>query len=435
MFKNFRHRAQNFIDRMANNPAEASRAVFASLLIIGICSLSLDLGQRITPESFEARLLNPLDRATLETAQDLDDANNDPEEKLKLIDACKTARADNDYGTFLDNFENSFAGILPGAGNLLLEHPSTVSDRREKLIFEVMKNYAELKFCIPSDQFKVIYLADYRNVFGELNFFFQVFLYEEDSSEYPIDEISDVFIDTAMREYILVEKDLISTQKYVTEVIDRAIESAIELDQQTQNKLASIVNKTTNKLIITTNSAIKRNSDILNQANTISASISGMTSDLRELLALEESIQGYVNYGGAWKVPEKERTVTKMTGMAAGNKSVQSSIISTDQAGLDDLGKIVEEAEDLKLSFGLLNLLNGIEQAEQLFHFERLGAETAMYLGALHQVDPFTPGYEEYFNFVGSTINTIAINDDQMCYSVTDSTRTCFGYQSIQTNL
>ena len=190
-----------------------------------------------------------------------------------------------------------WVNVLPGAGNLLLENPSTVNDRREKLIFEVMKNYAELKFCIPSDQFKVIYLADYRNVLGDLNFFFQVHLYEKKPTENPIDEINPVFINTVAEEYILVEKDLMSTQKYVEDIIDRAIESAIELDRWTEQRLNNLTAKTNNKLTLGSNELIKKGNDIANENVKVNSANSLLLEQINKVLA---SIQPYpIILGGA----------------------------------------------------------------------------------------------------------------------------------------
>ncbi len=415
MFKNFRHHARNFIDRMANNPAEASRAVFAGILIIGIFSLSLNFGPRVVPEFFAARLLDPLDRETLETARELNKTNNKLEENLELIKTCAGARKKNDYKTFLENFENSFAGILPGAGNLLLENPSTVNDRREKLIFEVMKNYAELKFCIPSDQFKVIYLADYRNVLGDLNFFFQVHLYEKKPTENPIDEINPVFINTVAEEYILVEKDLMSTQKYVEDIIDRAIESAIELDRWTEQRLNNLTAKTNNKLTLGSNELIKKGNDIANENVKVNSANSLLLEQINKVLA---SIQPYPIILGGAGVPSNRSFGAKYEGKIIDSKvHVPSS---------NEVNTKKNEAS-VRATFGLLNLIH--ETARKDFLSGRFGKDLTLYIAALNHIDPFVPG---------SNIKPTAISQTiiapHLCPSIDVGKITCYSNGLINTS-
>ena len=210
------------------------------------------------------------------------------------------------------------------------------------------------------------------------------------------------------------------------DIIDRAIDSAIKLDQQTQIKLANITQRTTNQLLTTANSAIKTNGDILNQANTIAASISGINSDIREILALEETVKGHVELGGAWMVLPGERTAKLALGKKIGNLSVKSSVIPTDQAGLESLNALGQNVGRVQLSMGLLNLLFPKNQVDMIH--ERLGIECAMYLGSFIQIDPFTPGYRDQLDVIVATIQTIDLVDDQMCYSLDDQTKPCFSF-------
>ncbi|MCK5472109.1 hypothetical protein KAI54_02895, partial [Candidatus Gracilibacteria bacterium] len=414
MFKNFQHRAQNFINRIVNDPTEASRAVFAGILIIGIFSLSLDLAPRIAPEFFEARLLDPLDRETYKTARVLDGKNNQLPEKLALIKTCAAARKTNNYETFLDNFENSFAGILPGAGNLLLEHPSTVNDRRDKLIFEVMKNYAELKFCIPSDQFKVIYLADYRNVFGKLNFYFQVHLYEKDSKK-NLQEIDSVFINAAAKEYILVEKDLLGTQKYVTETIDRAIESAIELDRWTEQRLNNLTAKTNNKLTLGSNELIKKGNDIANENVKVNSANSFLLEQINKVLA---SIQPYPVSAGGAGVP-----INRSVGVKYEGEIIESEVHVPNSNGIE---KTKSEASS-RVTFGLLNLIDKTARGD--FLSSRFGKDLTLYVAALNHIDPFMPG---------SSINPTAISQTaiacHLCSSIDIGKTACYSNGSISSS-
>jgi hypothetical protein len=346
-------------------------------------ALTLDLGPRMTPDYFGARLLDPLDKATLQTAKDAKKAlASNAKNQTATKTTCATARADGDYETLLENFEASFTGILPGAGNLLLEHPSMVNNRREKLIFEVMKKYANLKFCIPEDQFKLVYLADYKNVIAQLNSLFQVVLYEkdqkktgEDKENLSFDQNNPVFIDTAAGEYMLVEKDLVSTHKYVTEVIDRAIASAVELDRWTEQRLNNLGAKTNNKLTLGSNELIKINNDISNSNVEVNSANSFILENINKDIASIQPFQ--VKLGGAG-VPMVRTTGTSKMG------STYPSEVYSPKADIDTSAAIKQ------LSFGLLNLVD--KNIKAIFLSQRAGKDLLLYVAALNHIDPFVPG-------------------------------------------
>jgi len=414
MFNSLRNRVSDWLEGLARNPRQSSRTVFASILVIGMFALTLDLGPRMAPEYFGARLLDPLDKATLEEVKAL--------KKTLVISAiaqttaketCATARVNADYNTLLNNFEASLAGILPGAGNLLLEHPATVSDRRAKLIFEIMKKYSNLKFCIPEDQFKLVYLADYKNVIGQLNFLFQVTLYEKDGSS--LGAQNPIFFDHAAGEYILVEKDLVSTHKYVTEVIDRAITSAVELDRWTEQRLNNLTAETSNKLTLGSNELIKRGNDIANENVKVNSANSKILAAINLNTA---SIQPYpVNLGGAG-IPDKRESYDDY-----GGQIYESAVYVPDSSTIGS--KKTDVAS--KFSFGILNLIDGTNRDN--FLAGKLGESLALYTAATNNIDPFVPGFVITPTSLDSA--SIALH---LCKSIDPTSTTCYSEGSVSSS-
>ena len=417
MFNSFRNRVENFICRIISNPTDASRTVLASLLIVGMVAFTLDLSQQIVPEFFSARLLDPLDQKTWKKAKEDFHKKQVSEEQLKETEKCISDRLgeDSNYNKFLNKFENSFAGILPGAGNLLLEHPATVNNQKEKLIFEVMKNYSELKFCIPSDQFKLIYLAEYKNILGNLNVYFQVRLNEKDPSKYLSNEINPVFIGVVTQEFALVEKDLISTQKYVTDIVDRAIESAIELDRWTEQRLNNLTVKTNNKLTLGSNELIKTGNDIANENVKTNSANSFLLEQINKVLA---SIQPYpVTLGGAG-VPSDRSFGIKYEGTI-----IESEVYIPNS---DEINQKKDEAS-IRTTFGLLNLID--KKTREDFLTNRFGKDLVLYVAALNHIDPFVPG---------GSIDATAISPSSiashLCSSIEIEGATCYSDSTISTS-
>ncbi|MCF7856559.1 hypothetical protein K9N08_03310 [Candidatus Gracilibacteria bacterium] len=413
MFNSLRNRVSDWLEGLARNPQRSSRAVFASILVVGMFALTLDLGPRMAPDYFGARLLDPLDRPTLEKAlEDKGKINNDATEKKKAKEACAKARTAESYGTLLQNFEASFSGILPGAGNLLLEHPATVSDRREKLIFEMMKKYSNLKFCIPEDQFKLVYLTDYKTIIGQMNFFFQVVLHEKEQTTFNEDH--PVFISTATDEYALVEKDLVSTHKYVTEVIDRAIASAVELDRWTEQRLNNLTAKTSNKLSLGNNELTKIGNDIANENVKVNSANSKILAAINSNTA---SIQAMpMNMGGGGQAMQRE-FVTGYNGEA-----------KTSEVNVPNSGAVGSEKSGVasKYSFGILNLVDSTTRNN--FLAGKLGESLAYYTAAINNLDPFTPGFEATPTSPGLSSNSIALH---LCESIDTTAATCYSEGSI----
>jgi hypothetical protein len=413
MIKKLLNRAGNFFHRIANSPAEASRAVFSSLLIVSMVALTLDMGPRIAPQYFGARLLDPLDRATFVTAQEMSKQARETSVRKARTQGCVDARGNNHYGAFLEKFEDSFAGILPGVGNLLLEHPAMVSNRKEKLVFEVMKNYAGLKFCIPPDQFKVVYLADYKNSLGRLNLFFQARLCEKAEGEEDEDEKcnfnqkNNVFIDIVTQEYALVEKDLVSTHKYVEDVIDRAIESAIALDRWTEQRLNNLTAKTNNKLTIGTNELTRIGNDIANENVKVNSANSIILAEINKNTASVQPVP--VNLGGAG-VPDERGYGSDYSGQT------HNSVVHVPSSGGVNTGKT---SAATKFSFGVLNLVDAATRDS--FLAGKLGEGLALYTAAYNNIDPFVPGSS--IDSVALPLGEIALH---LCKSVDPAGTDCY---------
>lgn len=364
MLKSFQHRALNFFRRLTNDPARASRTVFSSLIIVGILALTLDMGPRIVPQYFGARAVNPLNSIVIAEAQKAFKENNKNFELA--VTTCRSYIEQVGYKTFLEDFEGKFAGVLPGVGKLLLEHPATVSSRREELIFETMKKYAQMKFCIPGNQFEIIYLADYKNSLGKLNFYFQAKECKEREKEDPDftcgQKQEDIFFNTITKEFSLVERDLVSTQRYVTDVIDRAIESAIELDRQTQSRISNLEKQTTNYLLDT---IVAQNNENI-ETNSSAAFL---------LEAIRDQDADEYPTGG---------TSTSKTGPKA--YKLANSLKPNVPSGKDGVNGTASKP---KISFGLLSLLDPAQREN--FLASHYSAEMSFYLAGKYSFDPMTP--------------------------------------------
>ncbi|MBU1089533.1 hypothetical protein KKF38_01945, partial [Patescibacteria group bacterium] len=209
----------------------------------------------------------------------------------------------------------------------------------------------------------------------------------------------------AMREYILVEKDLISTQKYVTEVIDRAIESAIELDRWTEQRLNNLTAKTNNKLTIGSNVLIEVSNDIANENVKVNSANGFLLEQINKILA---SIQPYPVSSGGAGVPSERGYGVKYEG------DIYEA--ETYVPGPDG----TEAKASILMSFGLLNLID--ETNLDNFLNERFGKDLALYVAALNHIDPFVPGGSiNYTTTVDKT--TIA---PHLCSSIDSTGQDCY---------
>jgi len=245
-----------FVTKLGSDPAHASRAILASFLIIGLTTATLNLGT-INAELFGARLLTPLSVDEIEKQKQL--ATKD---KLNgFIESCKTNRTARAGEKLIAAFENSFRGVLPGAGKLLLEEPATVQERKTKLIFEIITKYGELKYCLNKDRFIKSYGKEYQNDFSlDLQAYMNV-----KAQEGGAEPGKPLFIGLIKDEYAVVEKDMRETHAYVTDIVNRAIDSAIAIDQQTETRLASLASSTQLRLLAMGNAIGDINNEISNR--------------------------------------------------------------------------------------------------------------------------------------------------------------------------
>lgn len=455
MFSRIKHLVTKKAHSLASDPARASRTVLASVLVLGIFSLTLNLGSQIAPALFGAYIEgsgpgSDFVEASMVSHNPLDQQSQDDQIEIKsaadqaVIERAQTCfenrQGDNPaHKQLLERFEESFSGILPGAGNLMLEYSADINDRRDQLVREVLKKYANLKFCVPEESFETIHSQNYTTLLGYLNTLSQVREHEEDPEEYPIDELHGNFIGTLSSEFSFAAKDLVATEQHVTDVIDHAIDFAIKLDQQTGDKVVQLTNQTTNRLIATSNTALKTVGKLGVEGNNISGAFSGMLADLRSIFAIDHTIPKTVGSGGSQEKLDGKPKTEENIGKIEGHDPIYAALDldSIEQAGLPPVGTdIHDEVERLikgegkEVSYGLLNLFK-IEKRPTISKY--LGKSMTMYVGAKLNLDPLTPGAEEDIAAAADTF-AIKINnppDDQICYPLDPSQedKDCFEFK------
>ena len=418
MFKKFQNLAADFVKQM-RNPAEASRTIFAAMLILGLLGLTANFGGIIAAEKLQSRIL--LATTTAEKAET---------EKAKPIseiaEQCVTTRENGDAKELITQFEKSFAGILPGASQFL--DKSVTVARKELLVRETMSRFVEMEYCIPRKNIDELVDNNYENVIDFLTSYEQVFLYEKNPSKYPLDKINRLQWTEHFGNTGEVEKDLREKEKFLRDTVEAAIDSAFALDQATRWKITSLMNETSNNLSADLNSALSSQQNSLNQIAIILSGIAGINNDIRTINAEENLFTISVLFGGTSTTTPYMKTINKALGIVLGNIPGKASIISSKQIGTGSIAEIESAAEQdlvaLGISFGLLNLF---ETSELPTIMKKLGVEIAIYLGADYQVDPFTPGARDSFSTAASSIykNFLKLGDDQLC----SADKTCFGYK------
>jgi hypothetical protein len=362
---------KKFVDSLIANPKKINQTILASFSILGIFALTFNSPAKI----LQTRLLT-LNQTEEEINTIIYDIKSKKEAKQECLNSRKKITA-------LKNFEDSFSGILPGAGNLLLEHPAEVTDHKEKLVYDTMEKYAEEKFCIPPAEFKIIYLSEYSSLLGQLSVYLQVREKEKEKESSlngaEFDKIETIFITDLVNEYRLAERDLNSTQKYVIEIIENAITSAIFLDQQTEARLNNIIASTGNQMA-TTNGAFN---DLLVQLLNNLIEVNSANGVLLEnLLAVKASVQAQpVGQGGAG-VPSKKNTgsATTVKGISAENSFNQN---------LAEIKPLLNEMSK-NVTYGLLSLVD--DDTKNNFLKKRAFMELTFYTAARYGKDPLAPG-------------------------------------------
>lgn len=379
-FKNF---LRSCIQRLTTDPIWAGKTAFAGILIVGIFSLALEVAPEIMPRLIGARLMEPL------TFQDVQDKKNFYEEEdynknwskkkaAAVKDCYRKGSRDGSATSFLQNFEVSFAGVLPGAGSLILEHPATVQDRKTKLTFEIIKNYAYLKFCIPEEAFQRTYGSEFENDFvAVLDIYTQVRKYEKNKApkDEKFEERLPIFFTRYVEELNFVKKDLRETHAYVVDILDRAIDSAIELDQQTQRRIANLTSQTRNQLL---HDSGKRQNEIIE----INTSIADLVQDVRDMTV-------WFNYfGGPMKISKEDK--------AYPGETFNSQLTTKAEAE-----KAIDLAKSLNVSYGLLNFFDKATRSE--FLENRYATEMVLYYASIYWLDPLAP-VTEFKNIVALAV-------------------------------
>jgi len=301
-----------FVTKLVSDPAHASRGVLASFLVIGLTAATLNLGT-INAELFGARLLTPLtvDEITRQKYM------ADREELGSLVNGCLTNRQDGKGEALLSAFEDSFRGVLPGAGKLLLEEPATVQERKTKLIFETITKYGELKYCLNKDRFIKSYGQEYQNDFSiDLQAYMQTKnqeTFKESVAQWnradkdtrgDLPKESDrLFIGIIKDEYAVVEKDMRETHAYITDIVNRAIDSAVAIDQQTELRLASLSSSTQLRLLAMGNAIGDIGNEISNRQIVQGEVQNNFLQKQSEMLDKIADIKAYENWNKCFDDP------------------------------------------------------------------------------------------------------------------------------------
>jgi len=256
----------------------------------------------------------------------------------------------------IEKFEYNFNGVLPGAGFMLLENPAAIDDNKSTLISNVLKKYANLKYCIDPNAFLNIYKdEDVLTTTSAIDAFL------ESNSE-----ISSVYGLDASQASMNANTDIKETREHLSDIIDRAVEAAIELDRQTQIRISNTTTATANQIA-------KINGERLNEIITTGHETS---SKLNTLQAIQASF---------------------ISGTPAEKKTIEDLDSQDIYINFPDTPTFVQkslESFDARVRFGLLNLLDPSDA--YVFLNARYPKETALYIAATAFVDPFQP--DEVYN-------------------------------------
>ena len=418
MFKKIQNRVADFVERM-RNPAEASRTIFAAMLIVGLLGLTSNFGEIIAAEKLQSRIL-----LAAETS-----AAAEKEETIPVLETaqkCANTRKSGDAAKLIAQFEKSFAGILPGISQFL--NKEVVVTRKELLVRETMGRFAEMKYCIPRENIDGLVDENYDSVIDFLSPYTQVFLNEDDPDANPLDEVNKPFTTDYLKKVANAQTDLRTTEKLLRNKIEAAINSALALDRHTQEQVASLVGKTSNAAQLDTNATLNTLSKINNQIAIINSAISGSVKTTGKIGAVDETMMMPVLEGGTYTTVPMMKTVEDLKGTALGYVPIDTAIKYSKQEGIDGIAAIEvagdESLANLGISFGLFNLF---EIAQLPAIMEQVGLETSIYLGTLFQVDPLTPGAEDTFSTAANKIyaKMFLANEDQFCAA----DEKCFGFE------
>lgn len=366
-----------------------------------------------------------------------------------LKQECQSARSSKTWAKFLQDFEDSFAGVLPGIGRVLLENPNLVTDRRERFIFEIMRFYANLKFCVAADNFTKIY-QNYGAVIGELGIFTQIRALEtatETLAPQPrISQPNPYPSLNAALETLQIIKDLESTEKYITETLDRAIASAIELDRQTDLRLVNLSTQTTNQLIATTNGLITLGNEIGNrnlkfdlmaikeaelqrQINACLLAFAEKEGNTLKKTAVNSQKKCAALFGNGAIYQEPTENLSEQIGPVPFTNPAPPSVLLELQRN----GQLSEQIANL--SYGLLNLLT--KEIRATFLQQRFGPEYVIWVAVLNGQNPFNPGEQTNLATLKTYLKSKlipALYTKYLCPAIEDSQQKCLDKNLIYTS-
>lgn len=430
-----------FAERMFSDPTHATRVVIASFATVGVMAAGVNSGG-LASSLLSARLVEPV--SSVEEAQQIAAAAQANAASCSINQALAKQT--------LEGFENSFRGILPGAGKLLNEHVTTVAERKEKLILEVIARYASYKYCVTRDEIR---LAIGSGNFSQFNLSAYNKVTLGPKSNAASIDASDI-----------INNDLRQTYTYVAGIVENAIAAAQSTDNQTESRLASLGSQTNADLAA-------RDLGIANSANAIGniqtqvlGEISKILYDHTELLAdsskLLDKIANIKGHEHALPNPTKghgdpkseidqkmkyddfffdqeiKADKARAGGFATPNVGKQVETLIAPQAGLKAAATATDAAraeadasvgagsvsatKDPAFTYGLLNLVKSDDREK--FLSTRLDAELKIYTATRMFVNPLTPG-----SGLMNNTQAIAMPDIQACNAIdnADGSGSCFG--------
>lgn len=434
---------KNFATEVTTNPEKTSRAVVASILIVGMVALTLNLGETLAPQYFAGDITasdyNTIRIVETPTTKDLAAADEKTAEETSVaVQTCKSNRANNRAKAFLGAFEKSFNGILPGAGDLLREHAGMVSSRRDALVLEVMSRYANLQFCIDNSAFKRVYYTGYSSILGnDLNVYIKVLSAEQPSGE----NNSGRFFTAAMTDYSTAADDLTKTEDYVKQTIDNAIESAKAADQQTTATIASLSTQTSNNLTDRSMTLAENDKAIANMQTQVMGQQSEQLDKIIQLLSYQnagdvpEGKKKYFEGGSApSKIKWRDGITSKYfesTNSVNPNEGETVEVALPEATGLKDVvdqakTEITASADGSLFSYGILNLVDDFNKMN--FLALKFKKAVLLYLAAQNNFDPYAPRSGFLKGAAELSYPDAALISKQLCSSIDKTSAKCFNF-------
>ncbi len=283
---------KNFVTRLLSDPRRLSQAVIIGFLVIGTVNLAMKF-EAGTASTLRAQNVgdqvaaplptdntNPAAETTqsagasntqlnatncsatkvngIYTTKDLQDKNcvlsclQDRQLEAQAERKKITTQIGGKAAVFLENFNNSFAGMLPGISYELNDNNQVMipgvtgnPNRKDFLVWQTTKRYAELQYCLPIKSPKVE--EDTGKITRKQ---FAQDLNEENYKEaYGAMLGSPTYIGTSIdvdRAYQIIMRDVDRQQIKIAKTIDRAIKKANTLDTATIKQISNNTSATAN---------------------------------------------------------------------------------------------------------------------------------------------------------------------------------------------